>query len=930
MRLVFAHSSIVLWPLGVLGVSGIVSPTPGLPKTTPNSIPQVNSLSGGLNLDDGETRNARSAMEIASAKNRSSSETTAIPLGHADDGASSSSKTKSAAASPASTSPTAPSGEKSGLSYGVDADARTYDPFWEPRLQDYFEPLRDYSGVARTDELYRGPTAAIPEYGRITWEEVVDQVIRGQPIVIRNNTDFWPFKEFSCRDIAEKWPTGDLRDEADHQSRVLLKDALFGSPSVGTVGRPPGSASGSAHQAGVKAQKHREEHWRMLDPSDEGLREDDVRAGSQKTGASGADKKNTQRPLFQIEKQHIAASSQVDVTSAPYVWHVKDEAPLEMKRDLQKYYRLPDWVTAAEARRDFNNSEVGAPATVGWDMLNWFELWMSPNTIGGSAVYAHADGYHHPAGSWQLRGKKKWRIMMYPQGDSLEHRFDSNDGGIYGVANRPSWEMGVTPEHKPLESPQDAAKDKNVNNVTGVGVGSASARTASVVKELAAAAATTVTRQARILAKMPARQPDQRMLWRPEYEFELEPGNIFLFQPGYMHETFVEPALEDRDSCALAATFLYFLPSPTRYIRTFLPRLLNSILQYEENMLPKTLMQYVFFQPNAPKPFPVLDAKVWAKQAEHVLAAADFNKDRRIEKTELTQWVLLKKPRPSIFRLIADRMVQTILPQLKQRNLDLLREERLKEAEMKSPGSTSEMNSKMSSSFNQGNKGVVKGQIAELVEAEAAKQALDGGPLIVDADEEADLQASAKKDDFEAKIQAAELAVKEADATKATSSEKTDVKTGAKFPEEQQLQRSRTLPVRIAHDADATRLRILNANIKEIIGWHDVDDDGVITASEIYRSVAQLHILAHRAMRQTVFLQTERATDPYAVPSWLVRKWHTQDNSIYGRYRKGISIPAVQPANPRTATLDASPKATGEQPDQSLNKNNNQHDEEEL
>ena len=116
----------------------------------------------------------------------------------------------------------------------VDEDARTYDPFWEPKLQDYFSPLESYSGVSRTHEHYEGPVAAIPELQKTTWEEVVDFVIRGQPVVIRNSTDFWPFKEFTCQSIADKWPTGEMRDEGDHQSRVSLKEA-FEAPKQGNT-----------------------------------------------------------------------------------------------------------------------------------------------------------------------------------------------------------------------------------------------------------------------------------------------------------------------------------------------------------------------------------------------------------------------------------------------------------------------------------------------------------------------------------------------------------------------------------------------------------------------------------------------------------------------------------------------------------------------
>lgn len=45
---------------------------------------------------------------------------------------------------------------------------RTFFPFWEPRAQDYYEPLRDFSGEPRTEEEWLGPyKTQLPTYDRV-------------------------------------------------------------------------------------------------------------------------------------------------------------------------------------------------------------------------------------------------------------------------------------------------------------------------------------------------------------------------------------------------------------------------------------------------------------------------------------------------------------------------------------------------------------------------------------------------------------------------------------------------------------------------------------------------------------------------------------------------------------------------------------------
>jgi hypothetical protein len=65
--------------------------------------------------------------------------------------------------------------------------------------------------------------------------------------------------------------------------------------------------------------------------------------------------------------------------------------------------------------------------------------------------------------------------------------------------------------------------------------------------------------------------------WDPEYEFIVPKGGGVVFPPYNIHET-----IADTTQCTTATTFNFFSPQPTRYIRSFLPRLTHTHLGYSE------------------------------------------------------------------------------------------------------------------------------------------------------------------------------------------------------------------------------------------------------------------------------------------------------------------------------------------------------------
>lgn len=102
--------------------------------------------------------------------------------------------------------------------------------------------------------------------------------------------------------------------------------------------------------------------------------------------------------------------------AAPHVWHVKDEAPVELRRRVQSMYRLPYFF-------DADAGLLNGPA-----MNESLEFWLSPP---GAGAMPHADSYCQMTASVQLSGAKEWRMMNPgPPISSVFDRFDTQDGGI--------------------------------------------------------------------------------------------------------------------------------------------------------------------------------------------------------------------------------------------------------------------------------------------------------------------------------------------------------------------------------------------------------------------------------------------------------------------------------------------------------------------
>jgi hypothetical protein len=115
-----------------------------------------------------------------------------------------------------------------------------------------------------------------------------------------------------------------------------------------------------------------------------------------------------------------ARASRPDV--APFVWHVKDRVARSIKQEISSMFKgIPFFERGSLIDAHTRDS-----------MEFWFQQV-------GAGTFAHNDGYCHSVFSVQLRGQKKWRLMLPPDIEKLSRDiFDEFDSGIYNSVHK--WE----------------------------------------------------------------------------------------------------------------------------------------------------------------------------------------------------------------------------------------------------------------------------------------------------------------------------------------------------------------------------------------------------------------------------------------------------------------------------------------------------------
>jgi len=312
------------------------------------------------------------------------------------------------------------------------------DPFLEVPPKDWLSELENHDPKPAKEF---DPTAhKIIRKTNIQKDEFNDLVRRGHIFVIDDALSVdpkdSPFMAWTCEDFAKKWPTGDMKSEYSPDDK------------------PRQSVGG--------------DWWK------------NIRVASKKRTNGN--------------EQHISEGAAIN---GPYVWHVKDETPAWMKKEVQENWRVPYFLQDSF----INNLEAMAS----------FEFWFNHPKSG---ALSHADSYCEMTVSCQYKGDKEWRIMNYPKQDTVLESVHSFDGQIYGTG-----------------------------------------------------------------------------LWKPEVHFTVRPGGCVVFPPGYMHETYLDPA--STSGCMFATTFNFRFPQPVEYVRNFLPRFFSSHLIWEESCYHHWMLDYM-------------------------------------------------------------------------------------------------------------------------------------------------------------------------------------------------------------------------------------------------------------------------------------------------------------------------------------------------
>eukprot|EP00656_Telonema_subtile_P002891 TRINITY_DN11323_c0_g1_i2.p1 TRINITY_DN11323_c0_g1~~TRINITY_DN11323_c0_g1_i2.p1 ORF type:complete len:334 (-),score=79.72 TRINITY_DN11323_c0_g1_i2:230-1231(-) len=117
-------------------------------------------------------------------------------------------------------------------------------------------------------------------------------------------------------------------------------------------------------------------------------------------------------------------------------------------------------------------------------------------------------------------------------------------------------------------------------------------------------------------------------VWTPTYEFELGPGEGVFFPSGFVHET-----NNVGDECSASVTYQFDYPSPSKYLRAFLPRLLTAPNMQECRIQQQyvtsggiALGQHVTTDPSE---------QTARSSAEAIFSKYDSNGDGRLTKDEL-------------------------------------------------------------------------------------------------------------------------------------------------------------------------------------------------------------------------------------------------------------------------------------------------------
>jgi hypothetical protein len=321
-------------------------------------------------------------------------------------------------------------------------------PLYEPPRTTWFDPLANYE--------YGAPPLAqkLTRVRDIDPETFNDLSSRGQPFIIEDAARDLPLLGKPCDFYAEHWPNGSMRAEYYDESLTSDEWEIFHCEVRAASAAAPQERCTPSRASQV-------EHDNKI-PLSNKLWWNTPRLANRRK---------------KMETQHMMGEG--GALSAPYIWHVKDQARSSARARSRPLLSPsphtwrgggpgadPDEALGAAplghallpqslgAQRDGGATMMLAvrhrsgcshqlltlllPATQASES---FEFWFS--LVGGGTM-AHADAYCEMTLSMQLRGAKRWRLMLLPPIDSADDLFDTHDGRIYAT-NRwvPEYEVTV-------------------------------------------------------------------------------------------------------------------------------------------------------------------------------------------------------------------------------------------------------------------------------------------------------------------------------------------------------------------------------------------------------------------------------------------------------------------------------------------------------
>jgi hypothetical protein len=137
-----------------------------------------------------------------------------------------------------------------------------------------------------------------------------------------------------------------------------------------------------------------------------------------------------------------ASATAIGPSSTPGYWSLKSESNNELTNEIRSYISLPqfmkDWEDDHNDGGDHRGDSVHQHQTLHGDFMSSPELWFGMHNAGAKP---HQDSHCTSTISFQLNGKKRWRIGPALEIKNVANIYGSYDGYINSTAWKPAYEV---------------------------------------------------------------------------------------------------------------------------------------------------------------------------------------------------------------------------------------------------------------------------------------------------------------------------------------------------------------------------------------------------------------------------------------------------------------------------------------------------------